>query len=242
MTDKIKQPQWVGDCKYEWDDVEVRDSVLFSGKGVFAKKKIKMGTMFPILGKVVDNFENENSLHKSSHGWIYTDNEIAIKVDGHPSIRPFQGVGCFGMAIAMMANEETRERPPTCQFINNCLVATGDIEAGEELTTFYGDAKQGEEPYPRIGYTNNNPYRDADLDDEFGEKVYRTLPDASDVISDWLLIIFECFGAFPHEYELLDGTLDIDQVVQEVIQRYKDELLMLETFGYVRYDPKWNSP
>jgi hypothetical protein len=92
MTGKIKQPVKKGTCKYAWTDLELRDSNL-GGKGVFAKKKIKVGSMYPILGKSIQEFMELP--HEASHGWTLEGSDIHL--DGHPSIRPHQGVGCFGL-------------------------------------------------------------------------------------------------------------------------------------------------
>jgi hypothetical protein len=113
----------------------------------------------------------------------------------------------------MMVNEETNDRPPNCQFLRNCVVATGDIAKDEELTIWYGD------DYPRKkygGYENNNPHRDEDLDDAFSSMA---LPDTNDVISKWLDTVDACFAKHPHEYAYKREIVDLTQPPRQVARK-----------------------
>jgi hypothetical protein len=202
---RVVEPIRCGKHAYEWTCLELGASrIAGGGHGVFAKSDIPMGAMIPILGKKVAMFEEIP--HEASHGWsgkcAHSSN-----LDGHPSIHPHKGVGCFGLSIAMMVNEEVSHRPPNCHFMHDCLTTTRHIAKGEELLTSYG------KEYPRKkygGYVNDNPHFGEDADPAFDEMV---LPDPEPVIGKWLEVLHdECLREHPHQYaykrDVIDLTLD----------------------------------
>ena len=127
---------------FSFSELAVRDSLqgVSAGKGLFARRPLRRGTIIPIWGKPVLNWTSYP--HRQSHGWERVGRE-KLRLDGHPSHHTFQDAGYFGLAIAMMANEPTGLVAPNCIFRLNSLVVQTDIQAGEELTVYYGDV------YPR---------------------------------------------------------------------------------------------
>jgi hypothetical protein len=125
---------------YIWPKLEVRASQI-AGNGVFAKEPLQFGTVIPIVGRQYDG----TSSTPFSHGWVYDssrfpDSEPDMPAhNGHPSLDTHKGVGSFGLAIAMMLNEDAHG-VHNCVFMHNCVVVSRCVGAGEELTVYYGDA------------------------------------------------------------------------------------------------------
>ena len=112
-------------------------------------KALKVGTGITILGRAVDYRKD------TTHGWQYYKTTIAI--DGNPSYEPYKGVGCHGLAMAMMINETT-SKPFNCRFKMDHLVVALPIAKGEELYVDYGNAYENYRK--QMGYTlDNNKHR-----------------------------------------------------------------------------------
>jgi hypothetical protein len=138
----VKGPGGKDVSEFRWTDLGVfrNDN---GERGLYATNDICEFTAIPIVGKQLANSakDSNNMLYRTSHGcshaWVCENDSITL--DGHPSIIPsVNGVGCAGLAIAMMANEE-RAIYSNCVFLGDCLITLRDILQGEELTVFYGD-------------------------------------------------------------------------------------------------------
>jgi hypothetical protein len=142
----ILEPTKEGQRKYVWEGLEVRKTK--HGNGVFASKNLKKGLMIPILGLPL---YKQPVKPADTHHWEYQNNSLkGVHIDGRPKAKPFhsyQGVGSFGLAVAMMLDESTR---PNCFFKFNYLVVGRTVKAGGQLTTWYGDSYQ--EIRQREGY------------------------------------------------------------------------------------------
>ena len=141
-------------CRYDWPMLEVKpSSETGGGNGVFAVETLMPGTMIPILGKPM----SENSVRKRieentfTHGYQYQWIFNKKGVDGHPRENKFQNVGTFGLAIAMMINESSSNKAPSCIFKMDHVVVAKRIAKGQELTLYYGSAY--ETIRKRLGYT-----------------------------------------------------------------------------------------
>ena len=121
--------------------------------------------MIPICGK-----KKKGEMKMKSHGWTYSKKDDYY-IDGDPKTNPYNGVGNFGLSIAMMPNERTKGIH-NCQFIHNYLVVALPIKKGDELTVYYG--KQYEAVRIKKGYSLKE---NSDLQHEYtleklGEKDY----------------------------------------------------------------------
>ena len=154
-------PTHQGPGKYVWNDVYVGKSTqMHGGQGLFAKWDLEPGLMFPIAGcRAPPNLENQ------SHAYAITTSEGKVLINGSPDLYPHGGIGSFGLAVAMMANETvTPDRAPNCQLYNDYLVVFRRTYRGEELLTYYGP--QYEETRRKAGYRDSRPAaaRELDLD------------------------------------------------------------------------------
>ena len=134
MPNEILLPLFDGE-RFEWPDFEIRRSTQCSQMGVFATRDLRVGTLIPIWG--LRRHSWEESRHRTSHGWertVYGKKED--RLDGHPSIYPHKGIGCFGLAIAMMINEPSRGYSNVI-FRANSVVVQRPIKAGQELLIWY---------------------------------------------------------------------------------------------------------
>ena len=140
MKPTILKPVQTEDGNFKWNELEVKTSGQGGGKGVYAKQDLKVATVVVIFGVPVSKWTHHD--HGPSHGWVRkkvgVKKENQPKLDGHPSLYPYKGVGSFGLAIAMMLNEPTKGKP-SCIFKFNSVVVQRRIKKGEELTVFYGD-------------------------------------------------------------------------------------------------------
>jgi hypothetical protein len=136
------RPVQVSECKYIWDEIEIRPSKCMGGFGVFAKKNLPPGLMIPIVGHIVHN----SQLHARniSHVWKYSAHSYlkGYSIDGHPSR------DTFGLAIAMFINESSHKRMNCISRIySECVIVAQNIKKDEELTFYYGSR------YERKGYS-----------------------------------------------------------------------------------------
>ena len=140
---QILHPTPREDGSYEWPGLAVRTSPTLAGiMGVLAEpgegKTIPAATYIPLLGRRIRTRHLDRITSEMRHVYPYCGKmEERGAVDGNPSYHPHQGVGCKGLAIALMVNEPKRG-PPNCIFKRNCLVTTCDIPHGAELTVYYG--------------------------------------------------------------------------------------------------------
>ena len=112
------------ECAWRWKELEVKKSLeTGSGDGLFAKKDLAVGTMIPICGT-----KKKGEMKMKSHGWTYSKKDDYY-IDGDPKINPYNGVGNFGLSIAMMPNERTTG-VHNCQFLYNYLVVALPIKRG----------------------------------------------------------------------------------------------------------------
>ena len=144
MPNEVIKPTFNGKS-FEWRDLEVRRSTQCAQLGVFARRELKVGAIIPIWGFPRHSWEETH--HHASHGWERTvHGRKKEKLDGHPSIYPHKGIGCFGLAIAMLINEPSRGYSNVI-FRANTVVVQRLIKAGQELLIWYGN--DPEEPYER---------------------------------------------------------------------------------------------
>ena len=155
---KILEPVKVGD-NFVWAELEARASKQVNGgTGIFAKVALDVGTYIPPLGRQISAAEAEKLF---IYCWIFEQIFVSqgerLAIDGNPAINTFQGVGCKGLAIAMMINENQKYKH-NCLFMRDFVVVGEKIEAGQELTVYYG------RDYNRRGMysLNNNKYVDCD--------------------------------------------------------------------------------
>ena len=102
----IIHPQRVGECQYEWTELEVKISTeTGGGKGVFATQDLEVGTMIPIVGQLHQGTQPTDD-ENLTHCWEYRFKKPTQYINGHPDINPYKGVGSYGLAIVMMLNEK----------------------------------------------------------------------------------------------------------------------------------------
>lgn len=155
----LAMPTQQGPGKFVWDDVYIGKSTqMHGGQGLFAKWDLEPGLMFPIAGcRAPSNLENK------SHAYAITTSEGKVVINGSPDLYPHGGIGSFGLAVAMMANETvTADRAPNCQLYNDYLVVFRRTHQDEELLTYYGP--QYEETRREAGYRDRRPAEARDLD------------------------------------------------------------------------------
>ena len=158
-TMALALPREDGPGQFTWKEVEVRKCQKPNrGCGLFAREHLYPGLAFPHAGRQIPVSETVGG----THTWVVSP-ELAI--DGHPSHHPWRGIGCFGLAVTMMANESSKDEPPNCQLLPEALVVSRPILPGEELLTYYGSSY---DPIRRTqGYTDtrSNDDRDRDLEE-----------------------------------------------------------------------------
>ena len=148
------------------NEIELRaSSIPGAGTGLFAKKKLKAGTMLKyvaILYKVNEIEENTDETYFMSVR--YTENDISKCArntigNGDPSIPPMNGMKKVDTACSYI--NEASIMPPNCIFVANehltkadikkyhkeskpvsiaYMIIPFDIEIGEELFTTYGSS------------------------------------------------------------------------------------------------------
>ena len=147
---------------YVWDEVYVGKSTqMHGGQGLFAKWDLVPGLMFPIAGCRA----SPNHVHQSHTYVIKTSSEGKVLINGSPDLYPHNGIGSFGLAVAMMANEiVTDDRGPNCQLYEDYLVVFRTIYKDDELLTYYG--QQYESTRREAGYRDRRTAaaRDRDLE------------------------------------------------------------------------------
>lgn len=187
---KIITPVKVGECAFEWKELEVKPSLESdSGDGVFAKQDLPVGTMFPIVGKL-----HEGKMAMKVHGWQYISSGFKepTYIDGDPSINPHKGIGNFGMSIAMMPNERTMGIH-NCRFRFDYLIVAEPIKKGDELTVYYG--KDYDTVRKQRGYSleNNKTLKKDDYPlDDLEEKEFPDRKKRRKVIDDLNRMIMKC--------------------------------------------------
>ena len=152
-------PRLQGKGKYVWDEVYVGKSTQGHGmQGLFARYYLEPGLMFPICGCRA----SPNLTHQSHTYEIHTSEEKAL-INGSPELYPHGGIGSFGLAVAMMANETvTAERAPNCQLYQDYLVVFRRIHKDDELLTYYGS--QYEKTRQEAGYRDRRSEKDRKRD------------------------------------------------------------------------------
>ncbi len=186
---KIIQPRKVGECKYEWKEVEVRQSKeKGAGSGVFAQKNLPVGVMIPIIG----NFQSGEVPTELTHGWQYQRQPYFV--DGDPTQNPHKGVGNFGLSIAMMCNELTKG-VHNCVFRLDYLVTALPIKKGEELTAYYGDwyDKHREDKGYSLKDNKNLQYPYPELE-KLEHKDYPSAKERKKIYTKWNKVVKECKG------------------------------------------------
>ena len=147
---------------YMWDEVYVGKSTqVHGGQGLFAKWDLVPGLMFPVAGCRA----SPNHVHQSHTYVIKTSSEGKVLINGAPDLYPHNGIGSFGLAVAMMANEiVTADGFPNCQLYEDYLVVFRTIHKDDELLTYYG--QQYESTRGEAGYKDRRPSvtRDRDLE------------------------------------------------------------------------------
>ena len=163
---------------YVWPGITVKQSPG-KGYGVYATRSLKVGTLIPILGKRV-------AIDKQgTHGWQYYGKSGGA-ISGNPSIHPFKHVGCFGLAVAMMLNEDT-EGPLNCKFKLDHICVARPIKKGEELTVDYGNAY---EPIRKIKrYTMSNNKHRFDSTPQYDQLKYPSAKVRNNNIKKWNTVI-----------------------------------------------------
>ena len=150
------------DQGYTWGHLEVRKvSSRHSGtgkgmgNGLFATNTLAEGCMIPVLGRPY--WDKGNLPTNLSHCYQY-DKAIALGehtgaiVDGHPRIATYKGVGCRGLAIALMANEPKKVSQANAIFARNFLVTIKKIRKNEQILVCYGWDRDREEARKQAGY------------------------------------------------------------------------------------------
>jgi hypothetical protein len=176
----ILLPVKVGYCKYTWKELEVKESKeKNAGQGVFAKESLRVGTMIPIIGKQV------SSEVRGTHTWVRHGKKKAI--DGNPEIKPYDGIGNFGLSIAMMINESTKKKP-NCKFRYDYVVVCSPIKKGQELILYYGN------DYNRVGYSveKNKHIPDAEYPAYFKIAPHKYPKNRKEVLEYWDTVVAGC--------------------------------------------------
>ena len=126
---------------YEWKGLTIFDSVQNqeAGRGVKAKKDLKRGECFPIMGQFRNGAFTDG---ERSHLWKLGMNREGemLWVDGRPRASP------GGLNMVMMVNEpgdKGREETgavalPNAMLMNLVLMVIRDIKQGEEILVYYG--------------------------------------------------------------------------------------------------------
>jgi hypothetical protein len=170
---------------WHWENLYVAPSTQKNGgTGLFAATDLPKGWCFIILGWPTETTQGV-------YIWTYTahagGHQFATgtphSVDGDPSLSPNNAMGCFGLAAAMRANEESRNRRHNCVFGRNLLIVGRPIPRNTELTVYYGEG----DDYTRTGYTMNNNTLRADDPDGYFHAIQ--LPTVKPVIERWSKII-----------------------------------------------------
>jgi hypothetical protein len=142
---------------YRWEEIEVRQSGSEGkGMGVFANQDLAPGLMIPIAGMRIP----AHMASGRTHAYVRSGSDCAV--DGSPGFNGHRGVGSFGLAIALMANEPDQQQDLNCCFRVDYLMTYKPIAKGSELLVDYGVAY---EPIRRAqGYRLN--WANADTRDE----------------------------------------------------------------------------
>ena len=196
MTVKIKilEPHEVAPCKYEWDELEVKQSEEpGGGLGVFAKVKLTPGTIIPILGKKISEAEF-NRLEKSqtaTHCWVFYQQQKKdnFVLNGDPALNK------HGINIAMLINEPSKKKP-TCLFKLNSVVVAENIKVGEELTVWYG--RSYEPIREKLGYSlAGNKHLEKPYENILKIKSWPSKERRWRIVNHWLDVIDKCNSLRP---------------------------------------------
>jgi hypothetical protein len=133
MKANIIEPIRATNGKWNWPELELKQSNQpNAGKGVFARVNIPVGTMVPLLGKVISSAEHDKLMTSLQATHTFSFYRTNIIINGNPRINN------HGLNIAMMTNEPCKKRP-NCIFKLGFLVVAKHIKVGEELTVYYGN-------------------------------------------------------------------------------------------------------
>ena len=139
---------------FTWTSLQVKKT-RNAGMGLYAKKAIKRGTLFPILGRLRDPGELartgfSHALY-DAHARVWPLHKYLI--DGHPDLDVHENVGSRGLAITMMANEPaTKASKANAVFKQGYMLITKDIRIGAQITVCYGLDEANEDRRKREGY------------------------------------------------------------------------------------------
>jgi len=130
--------------KFMWPLLQIR-STIQKGLGVFAKQKLKEGTLIPYLGIRITKAEF-NDLHKLFDYYVCKDLDYIIQIDqggflnGHPQFDEHH------LFVTSLINEPNVGQTANCypillkpKTLGLGVLLARDVEEGEELTMYYGD-------------------------------------------------------------------------------------------------------
>ena len=134
-----------GRGRYQWNDFVLKPSGLTSeitgssrarcDLGVYAARDLTAGLWLPIAGRPLGS----PPVYPTNIEYCYQRNAPYQCIDGNPGFHAYNGVGCFGLALAMMVNEPGDALThANCMFKMNFLVTTADIQKGQQLLVDYG--------------------------------------------------------------------------------------------------------
>ncbi len=184
MYAHILQPQEKAKHVYSWPGLDIRDSNIGSGNGVFATSDISVGTMIPMLGVPINEHEYDqivlNVNRSASHLWVFQQKYLGfVGIDGKPTLNS------TGLNIAMMVNEDCQHKP-NCAFILDYLVVMEKVCMGQELSVYYGSN------YNREDYTLNKRVNKCFYYQAKQRLVFPSVTIRKDNISHWLEVLCGC--------------------------------------------------
>ena len=175
--------------------------------GVYTTKQIKKGTFIISLGTRIQDTEHTRRKHTqmaltNALNWsepIPPPNRIkhiiaqlshcikydstAGAVDGHPNIRPHNGIGSHGLAITMLINEPSKSKPNAI-FCRDGILIIKDLTPETQIQAYYGP--QAEEMRALQGYSlTQNTYINQDNNHHKDQYILPTKSQISKIIQKW---------------------------------------------------------
>ena len=103
--------------------------------GVFAARDLPVGLWIPITGRPL----GDPPSYPRSREYCFPRRQPFQAIDGDPEFHPFKGVGCFGLAVAMMLNEPSDAHThANCMYSRDFVVTTATLKKGQQLLVDYG--------------------------------------------------------------------------------------------------------